>query len=358
MSAPQSAPMSICGKTQIIVKRKIPPGAHVRVAKGDVVRAADAIATASIPGEVHSLAAAELLGVSKSKLVSCLFVREGDDVSAGQVIGRRRGLFGLLNSVLTSPMIGTVESVSGISGHMMIRETPKTVTVTAYVNGEVVNVDPGRGIDIAADVSMVQGAFGVGDEATAMLCSAEETEVAGKIVVAFDSVSLEQTAKWRESGALGIVAASMNGDDLYRFCGPSLNLAATGDEDAGVTLMLTEGFGHLPMARNTKRILGACIGKEVSMCGITQVRAGVIRPELIGPVVEIGDDIIDDIVNDNSGNSNIVKIVRGRYLGQEAVILDAPAEPMKLASGVQSLVYKVRLLDTNEEVLVPRPNVA
>ena len=357
MTSPDGGTLGALGNVRLTFERKLPPDATVCVSVGDGVSARDVVARAFIAGKVVSVAAAEMLGVPRSRVQESLLVKPGDSVDAQQVIGKRDALFGMLKSKVRSPVAGEVESVSNVSGHVMIRQMPRPVEVTAYVNGEVTAIDAQTGIRVCANVSKVQGIFGIGGEVTGELCDGAASDVDGKIVCFTDSVHCDVLVQLRALGAVGVVAPSIGGDELYRFCGASLNLAATGDEDVGLTLLLTEGFGHLPMAGETKRILMACMGQSVSMCGITQVRAGVIRPELIGPVVA-DDDAASPDAGTHQQAKNRVKIVRGRYLGREGTIVDAPVAPVTLDSGIAALVYRIRLCDGGEVVAVPRVNVA
>ena len=45
--------------------------------------------------------------------------------------------------------------------------------------------------------------------------------------------------------------------------------------------MITEGFGRISMAQNTFNLFKHFNGKIASINGSTQIRAGVIRPEVI-----------------------------------------------------------------------------
>ncbi|MBN2526147.1 MAG: hypothetical protein JXR76_07125 [Deltaproteobacteria bacterium] len=340
-------------KTRIIRVRKLPPDAAVQVTPGQVARAADVVATASVPGQVHSVAASDMLGVAKSKVVDYLLLKEGDPVTAGQALGEHTALLGLVKSQVVSPVDGIVETVSRVSGHVMIRENPHVENVRAFVSGQITGVDEKNGVTIEAEVSLVQGVFGVGGEVMGTLCLFDDTDVQGKIVCTKDTLTVGALNRFKEAGAKGVVAPSISGSDLYGFCGAHLNLAATGDEDVGLTLMITEGFGQIPMARRTRQVLLDCVGKHISMCGITQVRAGVIRPELIGPVIQREDDKMDD----DQANTEF-KIVRGPFAGEEARIVETLATPQVLPSGVKALVYRVRLVQSGDEVLVARANVA
>ena len=48
--------------------------------------------------------------------------------------------------------------------------------------------------------------------------------------------------------------------------------------------MITEGFGNISMASRTFDLLKANENSYASLNGSTQIRAGVIRPELVIPL--------------------------------------------------------------------------
>ena len=68
-------------------------------------------------------------------------------------------------------------------------------------------------------------------------------------------------------------------------------MAITGDENVNTTLIVTEGFGEIAMANRTFELLSKCEGKIASISGRTQIRAGVMRPEVIIPVDKDPDEI-------------------------------------------------------------------
>ena len=65
--------------------------------------------------------------------------------------------------------------------------------------------------------------------------------------------------------------------------GYEIGVAITGDEEVGLTLIVTEGFGRMAMSMNTFKLLKSANGKNASINGATQIRAGVLRPEIIIP---------------------------------------------------------------------------
>ena len=105
-----------------------------------------------------------------------------------------------------------------------------------------------------------------------------------KIIVGGSLVTAEALDRAVEVGVKGVVVGGYDAHDLKEFLGYDLGVAITGTEEKGITLVVTEGFGQINMAQKTFDLLKAAQGKKTSINGATQIRAGVIRPEVIIPL--------------------------------------------------------------------------
>ena len=69
--------------------------------------------------------------------------------------------------------------------------------------------------------------------------------------------------------------------------GYRLGVAITGTENLDTSLVVTEGYGNIKMSERTYNLLKLHDGKFVSINGATQIRAGVIRPEIVIPLEKV-----------------------------------------------------------------------
>ena len=150
----------------------------------------------------------------------------------------------------------------------------------------------------------------------------------------------------------------MDDEDLKRILGYDLGVAITGTEDVGLTMVITEGFGDIAMAERTFQLLKSREGKYASINGATQIRAGVMRPEIVIPLSpeEIGDSAGTGQVEGLLEMGRTVRIIRDPYFGLLGTVAGLPPEPAVLGSGSKARVLEVKL-DSGESVVVPRANV-
>ena len=362
--------LKVSARTSYRARRLLPVHGDVRVKVGDVVKARDVVARTFIEGEVTPVAVSSQLGVPAGDLASLMLVKPGDAVTAGQVIARTKGIFGLGKKELASPAAGTVESISATTGQMILRGAPIPVEVKAYVDGRVVEVFAKEGALVETDAAFVQGIFGVGGETVGpvrMACSRHDQpleaafikpDMKGAIVVGGARVTAAAVKAAQAAGVAGIVSGGIDDADLKEILGFDLGVAITGTEKIGLTIVVTEGFGDIAMAERTFALLKSFERREASVNGATQIRAGVMRPEIVIARRE-GDAEPAQGARPEEGALEIgtqVRLIRDPYFGLLGTVSALPTEPAVLGSGSKARVLEVKLGD-GRSVTVPRANI-
>jgi hypothetical protein len=358
----------LCVSPRIAIRRRrqLPVRGEVLVGAGDEVEMDAVIARADLPGAFRPVPVAAKLGIPSSELGSAMRVREGEGVEKGQVLAGRRSWFGVIETVVEAPLDGVVESISSATGQLMLRENPVPLELTAYLPGRVADSDGCSWVDIEAEVCLVQGILGVGGEcrgrlvrvgqAPGAVLDAGDISETGRDAILFTggTVTAAALSAMRERGVRGVVAASVKGSDLMAWSGGALNPASTGRENLGLTVMLTEGFGRLAMTARTFDVLAALDGEPVSMSGITQIRAGVIRPEVLAkPLVGAPLEVPSESGGIQRGDR--VRIVRGAAFGRTGRVCGVPDDLVRIATGARALIYEI-VLDDGTKARVPRQN--
>jgi len=362
--------LKVSARAKYRARRVLPVPGEVVVAAGTPVRARDVVARTFIDGDVTPVAVASQLGVPAGDMASIMLVKEGDRVATGQPIARTKGIFGLGKKELASPAAGTVESISATTGQMMLRGEPIAVEVKAYVDGRVAEVLAGEGAVIESDAVFVQGIFGVGGETVGPIrvaCATPDAvldaalitaDMKGCVVLGGARVTAAAVKAAQSAGVAAIVAGGIDDADLRTILGFDLGVAITGTEKIGLTIVITEGFGDIAMAARTHALLASFAGREASVNGATQIRAGVMRPEIVIARAP-GDAEPSDGARPEEGALEIgtqVRLIRDPYFGLLGRVSALPNEPAVLGSGSKARVLEVALPD-GRRAIVPRANV-
>jgi hypothetical protein len=346
--------------------RRLPLKGDVVVSVGESVEPETVVARTNIPGILRTVRASERLGIDADELPKVSVVQQGEAVTSGQLLALSRSFFGLFKSEAYSPVDGVVEIINPVTGHISIREQPKPIEVTAYVRGRVADVLPGEGVVVETRGALIQGIFGVGGERQGRIRMAvsdpgapitEETirpDMAGEVIAGGANISGGALRKAADVGVAGIVVGAIVDRDLIDFLGYDIGVAITGHEEIGLTLILTEGFGSIRMAERTFRLLQSLEGQTASINGATQIRAGVIRPEVIVPR-DAGPEA-DDGERSDLDIGTPIRIIREPYFGTLASVAALPPEPQRVPTGALVRVLEAEL-PGGERVTVPRANV-
>jgi hypothetical protein len=368
----------VSGRTRIEKVRRLPLKGAVLVEEGQVVSPDTVVARTELPGIMQTIKLAEQLGVEPSDVGAALKIKVGDDLKKGDLIAEKKGLFGrFLRSEFRSPYAGKVELISPVTGHVGVREAPLPVEREAYIRGTITQVIPEEGAVVTCEGAMIQGIFGVGGERRGEIAAITEgpneplTETTiteqhrGKVVVGGASVSGGALRRAVEVGALGIVCGGVVDRELIDFLAQQIGqpdfdigVAITGQEPIPFSLILTEGFGSIAMAARTFELLKTLEGRPASINGATQIRAGVIRPEVIVSLSDGPEESAQKAAVE-SGQLNIgtaIRIIREPYFGALATVAALPSELVKVESETHVRVLEARLQD-GRTVTVPRANV-
>ncbi len=350
-------------------ERRLPLKGEVLLQPGDHVEAHTVVARTELPGNVQTLNLAAKLAIDPVKVPGALLKPIGSAVAAAEVVATGRSLFGLVTRKAVTPTAGTLEGVSAITGQLILREPPIPVEVNAYVQGVVAEVIPGEGVVVETEATFVQGIFGVGGETwgeIAVAAESPEQELRGEwlterhrgcVVIGGSYVSHATLVRAGELGVAAVVVGGFDDHDLRQLLGRDLGVAITGSEDLGLTLVLTEGFGRVRMAERTWRLLTQQHGHGASVSGATQIRAGVMRPEILVPLPGVGRRLQEPSAHTGIEAGSLLRVIRQPHFGRIATVVELPPELQELESGSMARVMVVEFADDRSRALVPRANV-
>jgi hypothetical protein len=362
--------LKVTGKILVTKRRILPLKGDVLVKVGDKVQPDTVVARTLLPGNVEPVNVANILGIPPEDIMDCMMKKEGEEVKQGEVIAKSKSFFGLFSSEAKTRTDGSVESISSVTGQVLLRGNPIPVEIKAYLEGEVVELFEKEGVAVSTWGSFIQGIFGIGGETHGEIkvVTKDNTEVLtdklidkncrDKVVVGGSLVTADAIKKAISLGAKGIVVGGFSDKDLRDFLGYDLGVAITGSEELGITLVITEGFGEINMAEKTFGLLKSKEGQMACINGATQIRAGVIRPEVVIPVKE---DVHKKEKKEEFESIGLtvgypIRVIREPHFGRLGKVSGLPPALQKLESESSARVLEVEFED-GTKAIIPRANV-
>ena len=361
--------LKVLQHSKVIKERRLPIKGEVHKNIGEMVEADEIVAETKLPGNVHMLKVANRLNIAPGDINDVLSKNEGDSVEEGELMAETQGLFGFFKTSFHSPISGKIESISDVTGQIVIREKPLPVEVDAYVSGRVSEIIKDEGVTVESDAAYVQGIFGIGGEARGdleIVSGSRDSELtiedikeshSGKIIVGGSFLGLDAYKKALKLKVRGIVVGGFNYYDLEEVLGYRLGVAITGTENLDTSLVVTEGYGNIKMSERTYNLLKLHDGKFVSINGATQIRAGVIRPEIVIPLEK---SEISDVIGSKEENlgieiDSLVRVIRAPFFGKIGKVVDLPPDLKRMESETMVRVAEIQIDDEN--IVVPRSNL-
>ncbi len=357
----------------IIRKRRLLPiPGEVLVSEGTQVSATTEVAQTALPGKVYPVNVVNQLSIAPGEILAYMLKHEGEAIAKDEPIAENKPFIKWFKTQVRAPISGTVESISKVTGQVFLREPPEVIRLSAYIDGTIVEVTPQQGVVVESHCAFLQGIFGVGGETAGMITLAVRSpdevltaahvkpEYKDQIVIGGALAQKETFARVRELGVRALVVGGVHDRDLKELLGYDLGVAITGTERIGFTLIITEGFGTIPMAKRTFDLLAAKVGQQASCSGATQIRAGVIRPEVIIPLSQRNEFQVSSFKFQVSEGGikvgDTIRIIREPYFGIIARVKDLPSE-LQLIPTESHVRVLVATLPDGRDVTIPRANV-
>ncbi|MBH49286.1 MAG: hypothetical protein CMG69_00825 [Candidatus Marinimicrobia bacterium] len=359
--------LKVLKSTEILKERRLPLKGQLECKTGDSVKPDDIVAKTDLPGNVQMINVANQLNIDASDIENYMIKAAGESINKDDLMAETKGLFGFFKSSVFSPVDGTIESISNVTGQVVLRESPIPVEVDAYVKGEIHDIIPDEGVVIKTNGVFIQGIFGIGGESRGRIKTIVDdrnTEITaemitddekGNIIIGGNFIGLEGFKKAINCEVAGIVVGGFNYYDLDEILGYTLGVAITGSEEIITSLIVTEGYGKIQMSQQTFDLLKSHDGKFASVNGATQIRAGVIRPEIIIPINKSA--VSGEQSKETLGMmvGSLVRVIRSPNFGKIGTVKLLPSELRKMES--ETLVRTASVEIDGDTFEIPRSNL-
>lgn len=241
----------------------------------------------------------EQLGASPAQilLLKAANANVGAIVTKGQLLASRQYSFTWALSRtqekpratrVVSPIYGRITGISPIRGTITITPIFRAPQVLAYIAGTVSKVTT-DGVEVSAEAEVLNGLWGLGSESWGPVqvldgdLTGESRLSQGAVVVSRGTATPGGLETAREKRARGVILGYLPSETVMGFCGKVKNMGITGDEDVPFPLILVQGFFPARMDDRVYSVLRRSSGRVVSIRGVTHIRAGVMRPEIVVP---------------------------------------------------------------------------
>ena len=325
------------------------PGQVIRRV-GDHVTSDSLVAEADVPSMYRLIELSKALGTRVADATKVMVKQVGDRVQAGELIARTGTLF---KAKCFSPVRGEILDARG--DKVLIKAVPQHVALTALYPGQVVNLIPEWGVVIKVSGALIQGVWGIGEEQRARLESmVEQGDAAleasqitavhmGMVLLGGRTLTREVMDAAIEHQVRGIVVGSMSSELL-----PALR-------SSSLSVMLTEGFGDMPMNSDSFSLLHSYAGREVCLCPPRHTRWETRRAELIVPM-PARDRQPEVQPRGTLSSGTRVRILRAPHEGMLGRVTIVPEHSSRFESGIVTRGAEVEL-DSGDRVLIPLQNI-
>lgn len=344
--------------TKITKTRLLPIKGEILCNIGDKVDFNTVIGKSEIKGNLFTYPFAKELGINPKDINKYLLCKINDTVEKGQVLGEISSFFNIFKNKVYSPFEGVIEYINEDTGNIGIRLKSTILELNSYIKGTIEEIIPQEGVKISTYGTYMQGIFGIGSEKQGKLIVLEdintsENNLKDTIVVYNNKTDFDFLHKLEKLGVIGLITGSISDITLKEYINTDLGVAITGHEKTKLTIILTEGFGNIPINNKTYNILKKINNKFVSINGQTQIRAGVIRPEII----QVNSDTQQtEELNENELKiGSKVRIISEPYLCQYGTVTNIFDKPITLETN--ATVNCVEIDISKKKVVIPRTNI-
>ncbi len=357
--------------------RRLPQPGEVLVRVGQRVEPDEVVARAFIPGTPQIINMARALMIAPSRVERAMRREVGNKVIQGEMLARHGRIGG---RTYLAPMNGVIAAVDSETGYVTIVPDPVTYELQATVRGLVMEILPYEGVLIETPAAQVYGVFGFGqvrsgvlrllvtDPSEPILPEQVNAKSSYAIIIGGSGITAAALRRAVQEQVRGVIVGGIDETELRAFLGwdsveqwqvsantwqlPSMNP----NQDFGLTLVVTEGFGNLPMTAPLFELLASHDGQEALIEGLTQLRGPMRRPRVVVPLSSRSGGVQIDAPLFPLRPGAIVRLLDSAHLGQLGRVRTIPTVPRRLASRVRVAVVEVQLED-NSTVLLPRTAV-
>ena len=343
-------PSFVLPLTRIRRERLLPKRGNVLVNQGQQVFPRVVIAEAILAPEYVILNIAQDLGLPIAKADRYIECKEGDTINADDVIATSpKGLF---RRIVHSPCNGRV--VLAGDGQVLLEKETSPQPLLAGYSGVVMDLIPDRGAVIESIGALVQAVWGNGQinfgtlrvlaNQPDGLITADMLDISmrGAVILAGHCNQVEGLQSASEIHIRGLILGSMS---------TALVSVALG---MSFPIVLTEGFGHLPMSAAAFKLLSTSVNRDTTVNAEPFDRYTGTRPEIVVSLTASDKPPLPTLDQLYTPGQR-VRIIHNPHMTQVGTIVRLSGL-QRLSSGIRTQAAEIQF-DGDELVTVPLANL-
>lgn len=343
------------------IKRSLRGKGKLNVSIGAQVSPDEIIGVASVSSGFRKINLSELLSVPSAEVSKYLTKSLGQRIYRGELLAFKKGSIFGGKKLVTSPTDGVLDFLNPKTGELKMTFLPKKAELPSGVFGIVEALDEARGlVVIRALVTRVYGIFGSGrlrDGILHVLSKRDDLinkpmithEFDENILVGGSLIFKDAISSAISLGINGIITGGINAKDYKAMAGGRLTFPKKIDSDIGVSVVVCEGFGSIPIGEDIFEALLAYDGKFVSIDGNRAIldlpsfeskSLDVVKKTQLPPLeADIKENGEEGLVEPKVGIK--VRIIGNSFPGESGKIVSIDKSPTLLPSGISTILVTI-----------------
>lgn len=350
------------------VKRTIVGKGAIYVTKGQEVASHDVIGKTYISPGFSSISVTSRLGINPIDCTKYLQKPIGSRIYKGELLAVKKTIFG--KKLITAPTDGTLEQCDPRSGRLLLRFPQKELPIVSGVFGIVDDVNENtHEVTIKTIATEVFGIAGSGNERSGVLkiiagqsgftqASQINTDLRQKIIVTGGLIYGEALRKAATMRISGIISGGINSaDHLAKVSGANREF-----KDVGFSVVVTEGFGPIPIGDDIFKLLQEYENRFVFIHGNTNqlilpcsTSDCIVALRKISIPIKHLPALSPEIDSSLINISAYARIIWPPFMGTIGKIIAIDERPTLLDSGI--MTYLVTLETSKQKIKVPFANL-
>lgn len=356
------------------VSRFLSGSGRFNVAVGQEVIPDEVIGKAVIASGFRTVNVAKLLEVSPSTIEKYLQKRIGQNVYKDELLALKEEGFLKAKKIVTSPTDGILDFINPQTGEIKMSLLPKKIDLPAGAFGIVESVDSTQNlIYIRTQITRIYGVFGTGRARDGILyildrkndlidSNSVSDKYADRILVSRGLIYKNAISAAISSGVAGIITGGINAKDYRGMAGGSLAFPRKFNTDVGISMVVCEGFGLVPIGQDIFELLlendqkfifvdgnNATISLPSSCSDCMAKIRGTKLPEtdIIGHQPVLDSDLVKIGMK--------ARVAGAAFLGEQGKIIGVDKVKTRLTSGI--LAQLVTIETGKRKIQVPLNNI-